>query len=307
MRYLVTGGAGFLGANLARKLTGLGHKVVVLDNLISGRSENLAGVPGVDFVEADVSMPFDVPGSIYGIYHLASIASPVFYQKCPIETLIVGARGTENVLDFACRRGVRTLIASTSEVYGDPLVHPQTEGYWGNVNPIGPRSMYDESKRYAEALAFAYHRGKGADIAVARIFNTYGPGMRHDDGRAVPAFIMQALAGRPLTVHGDGSQTRSFCYVDDLMDGLMAVYESGRPGPYNVGNPSEKTVRELAEIIIRLCGSGSELRFENRPPDDPCRRMPDISKIKSELGWEPTTRLEDGLRRTIEYFRSRFF
>jgi dTDP-glucose 4,6-dehydratase len=307
MRYLVTGGAGFLGMNLARSLMKRGDEVVVIDNLISGRRENVKDLEGkgLKFIKGDVSKAVKVPGKVDGIYHLASIASPVFYQKYQVETLTVGARGTENVLEYAEKHKVRVLLSSTSEVYGDPLVHPQKEDYWGNVNPIGPRSMYDESKRYSEALAVAFRRQCNVDTAIVRIFNTYGLGMRPDDGRVVPTFIMQALAGKPITIHGDGSQTRSFCYVDDLITGLIAVFESKREGPYNLGNPKETTIRELAEMIIKVMKSRSKLRFVGRPQDDPERRLPDISRVKKDIGWEPHVGLEQGLLKTVEYFKSK--
>lgn len=307
MRYLVTGGAGFLGMNLCQRLIERGHKVVVIDNLISGQRENVKKLEGkgLKFIRGDVSKAVKVPGKVDGIYHLASIASPVFYQRYQVETLTVGARGTENVLEFADKHKARVLLSSTSEVYGDPLVHPQKEDYWGNVNPIGPRSMYDESKRYSEALTTAFRRQKAVNAAIVRIFNTYGPGMRPDDGRVVPTFIMQAIAGKPITIHGDGSQTRSFCYVDDLIAGLMAVFESGREGPYNLGNPKETTVRKLAEMIIKLTGSKSALKFVGRPQDDPERRLPDIGCVKKDIGWEPRVALEEGLPRTVEYFKNK--
>lgn len=297
-----------MGTNLANKLIATGHEVVIVDNLISGLQENVAGLDGgkVLFIKADVSDPLEIPGRVDGVFHMASIASPVFYQKYQVETLTVGARGTENVLEYAIAHNTRVLITSTSEVYGDPLVHPQTENYWGNVNPIGPRSMYDESKRYTEALAVAYQRQRNADVALVRIFNTYGPGMRPDDGRVIPAFIMQAIHGQTLTIHGDGNQTRSFCYVDDMIAGLLGVFSSGRQGPYNLGNPSEVTIGELAALTVKLTGSTSGISYVARPVDDPQKRLPDITRAKDEIGWEPMVELEDGLARTIEYFRSRY-
>ena len=280
---------------------------MVLDNLITSGPENLdqfGGDSGLEFVKHDVSNEIAVEGEVTDVLHLASPASPVDFPAYPIQIVKVGTVGTHHMLGLALAKKARFLLASTSEVYGDPLVHPQPESYWGNVNPIGPRGCYDEAKRSAEAFAMAYHRARGVDTRIARIFNTYGPGMRINDGRVVPNFIGQALAGRPLTVYGDGSQTRSLCYVDDLVDGLLAVLEKGDDLPVNLGNPSETTVLELARLVIRLTGSQSEVEFRPLPADDPRRRCPDIARARSLLGWEPRIELEEGLVRTIEYFRA---
>jgi dTDP-glucose 4,6-dehydratase len=308
MRILVTGGAGFIGSHLCDRLLDDGHEVVALDNLLTGSVDNiahLAGRSGFRFVHHDVTEYVFVSGPVDLVFHLASPASPADYLAYPIQTLKVGALGTHKTLGLAREKGARFVLASTSEVYGDPLVHPQSEEYWGNVNPVGPRGVYDEAKRFAEALAFAYHRYHGLDAKVARIFNTYGPRMRAEDGRVVPAFICQALAGRDLTVFGDGSQTRSFCYVSDTVDGLVRLAMSPESGPVNIGNPVEMTVLQFAEAIIRLTGSGSGICRQPLPVDDPRVRRPDISKARRVLGWEPLVPFEEGVPRTIDYFRGR--
>src|SRR5438105_5662672 len=281
-------------------------RVLTLDNLITGSPANLKHLeanPDFEFRRQNVNEHIDLEGDVRYVLHFASPASPPQYDANPIHTLKVGTVGTMNMLGLAMAKNATCLLASPAEVYGDPLVHPQPESYWGNVNPIGPRGCYDEAKRSAEAFAMAYHRARGVDTRIARIFNTYGPGMRINDGRVVPNFIGQALAGRPLTVYGDGSQTRSLCYVDDLVDGLLAVLEKGDDLPVNLGNPSETTVLELARLVIRLTGSQSEVEFRPLPADDPRRRCPDIARARSLLGWEPRIELEEGLVRTIEYFR----
>jgi dTDP-glucose 4,6-dehydratase len=304
-RAVVIGGAGFVGSHLCDRLRDHGAQVLCVDNLITGREANLAGLrddPRFTLLRHDVCEPFDVPGPVDLVAHLASPASPRDYALYPIETLKAGALGTLNALELALRKGARFVLASTSEVYGDPLVHPQHEAYWGNVNPIGPRSQYDEAKRYAEALTTAYRTKLGADTVIVRIFNTYGPRMRPGDGRAVPNFIAQARAGRPLTVAGDGSQTRSLCYVDDTVAGILAAARSRHPGPINLGNPTELSILSLAEYIRDLCSSPSPISFVERPADDPCVRMPDIALAGSVLGWRPSTELEKGLRMTIDWF-----
>ncbi len=307
-RALVTGGAGFLGSHLCDRLLDEGWDVVCMDNLITGslaNIEHLFGREGFVFVKHDVTNFTHVPGRLDAILHFASPASPIDYLQLPIQTLKVGSLGTHKALGLAKSKGARFLLASTSEVYGDPLIHPQPESYWGNVNPVGPRGVYDEAKRFAEALTMAYHRFHGVDTRIVRIFNTYGPRMRAGDGRVVPAFITQALAGEPLTVFGDGSQTRSFCYVEDEVDGIWRLLQSDHHDPVNIGNPAEMTVLEFAQEIIRLTGSGSEITFRPLPEDDPKVRQPDISLARKLLGWEPKVTLEEGLRRTIEYFQSR--
>jgi nucleoside-diphosphate-sugar epimerase len=307
-RAVVTGGAGFLGSHLSERLLAEGWDVVAVDSFITGREDNVAGAlghTGFSLVEADVSSGLEVAGPIDAVFHLASPASPPDYLEHPIATLRVGALGTLNALHLASDRGARFLLTSTSEVYGDPLVNPQPESYWGNVNPVGPRSVYDESKRYAEALTMAYHREGHLETRVVRIFNTYGPRMRRDDGRAVPNFIDQAISGRPLTVHGDGSQTRSLCYVDDLIEGIWRLFTSDHIGPMNIGNPEELTVLQLAETIRSLAGSSSEISFTGRPVDDPNVRCPDISVAREVLGWEPKVALDAGLRTTISWARGR--
>ncbi len=306
MRILVTGAAGFLGSHLCDRLIALGHSVVGMDNLITGNLKNIAqltGHPAVTWIEHDVSRYIAVDGPLHGVLHFASPASPVDYLKLPIQTLKVGSLGTHNALGLAKAKEARFLLASTSEVYGDPQEHPQNEAYWGHVNPIGPRGVYDEAKRFAEALTMAYHRSHGLDTRIVRIFNTYGPRMRPHDGRVVSNFIVQALRGDPLTVYGDGSQTRSFCYVDDLIQGIVLAFERAGSDPVNLGNPGEFTVCELAEAVLRLTGSRSPIVFRPLPVDDPKQRRPDIGRAKQVLGWEPTVTLEDGLRHTIEYFR----
>ncbi len=308
VRAVVTGGAGFVGSHLCERLLAEGWSVVCVDSLMTGSTENLAGAFGDDrfaFQQANVSERIDVDGPVDWVLHFASPASPRDYLDHPIQTLKVGSLGTMNSLGLARAKGAGLLLASTSEVYGDPLVHPQPESYWGNVNPIGPRSVYDEAKRYAEAIATAYHRVHGIPVKIVRIFNTYGPRMRENDGRAVPAFISQALRGEPITVHGTGSQTRSLCYVDDLVEGLWRFLSSEVPGPLNLGNPHEVSVLELAELIRSLTGSASEIVFEERPADDPEVRCPDITKAREELGWEPGVSLEDGLMRTIAHWPGR--
>ncbi len=307
-RALVTGGAGFLGSHLCERLLEEGLAVVCMDNLITGSManiEHLFGRDGFVFVKHDVTNFIHVPGRVDFILHFASPASPIDYLQLPIQTLKVGSLGTHKALGLAKVKGARFLLASTSEVYGDPLIHPQPESYWGNVNPVGPRGVYDEAKRFAEALTMAYHRFHGVDTRIVRIFNTYGPRMRAGDGRVVPTFINQALEGKPLTVFGDGSQTRSFCYVDDLVEGIWRLLTSDEDDPVNIGNPAEMTVLQFAEEIIRLTGSSSEIAFEPLPEDDPKVRQPDITRARKLLGWEPKVALEEGLAKTIEYFKRR--
>jgi dTDP-glucose 4,6-dehydratase len=306
VRILVTGAAGFLGSHLCDRLLRDGHQVLGMDNLLTGSLANLAHLGGNSnfaFVKHDVTNQIDVTGSLDGVFHLASPASPIDYLALPIQTLKVGSLGTHKALGVAKAKRARFLLASTSEVYGDPLVHPQTEDYWGHVNPIGPRGVYDEAKRFAEAMTMAYHRHHGVDTRIVRIFNTYGPRMRALDGRVVSNFIVQALKGEPLTVYGDGSQTRSFCYVDDLIDGIVRLFERGDSDPTNVGNPDEFTVRQLAEHVLRLTGSRSTLVERPLPVDDPRQRRPDITRARTMLGWQPSVALEDGLRRTITHFK----
>ena len=304
-RVVVTGGAGFLGSHLCRALLARGDAVVAVDNLVTGNLDNLTGLsdhPEFTFVHSDVSEFLHVPGPVDAVLHFASPASPADFDRIPIEILKVGSLGTHNTLGLAKDKGARYLLASTSEVYGDPLVHPQPETYWGNVNPLGPRSVYDEAKRFAEALTMAYHRHHGVDVRIVRIFNTYGPRMRPDDGRVVSNFIVQALHGKPITIHGDGRQTRSFCYVDDEVRGLLALLDSDYVGPVNVGNPNEFTVLELAEKVLAVTGSSSELRFDPRPVDDPAQRRPDLTLARSVLGWEPQVALDEGLALTADWF-----
>ena len=309
MRVVVLGGAGFLGSHLCRTLLDAGDEVVCIDNLCTGRRANLNAFVhrrAFEFVHADISAgPLCVRGRVDAVAHLASPASPPDYHRMPLETLAVGSRGTEHALQLAAQHDARFLLASTSEVYGDPDVHPQPEDYWGNVNSVGPRSVYDEAKRYAEALTMAYQRKFGDDVGIVRIFNTYGPGMRPEDGRVVTSFITQALNGDPLTIYGDGSQTRSFCYVDDLVAGLVAMLTSTETGPLNLGNPVEWTVLELARIVLDVTGSSSPIEFHPLPQDDPTRRRPDISRARELLGWEPLIPAREGVRRTVEWFRSR--
>jgi len=298
---LVTGGAGFLGSHLCDELLRGGHRVMCVDNLETGSLANIEHIRTDKFVHLnlDIIEPYYVEERIDFVYHLASPASPIDYLRLPLHTLKVGSYGTHHTLGLAKQHRARFLTASTSEVYGDPQVHPQPESYWGHVNPIGPRGVYDEAKRYAEALTMAYHRQQGVDTAIVRIFNTYGPKMRPHDGRAIPTFLRQALQDRPITVFGDGSQTRSFCYVDDLVGGIIALAESGYHNPVNIGNPDEFTLLELANAVIEATGSRSEIVFEALPADDPQVRQPDISLAKEILGWEPTVDLREGLRRTI--------
>jgi dTDP-glucose 4,6-dehydratase len=299
---LVTGGAGFLGSHLCEELLRRGHRVICVDNLETGSLANIEHIRTERFVHLNIDIiePYFVDELVEFVYHLASPASPIDYLRLPLHTLKVGSYGTHHTLGLAKRHRARFLIASTSEVYGDPQEHPQSESYWGHVNPIGPRGVYDEAKRYAEALTMSYHRQQGVDTAIVRIFNTYGPRMRPHDGRAIPTFLRQALQDRPITVFGDGSQTRSFCYVEDEVRGLIALAESGYHNPVNIGNPDEFTLLELARTVIEITGSGSEIVFEALPTDDPQVRRPDISLARELLGWEPTTALREGLRRTIE-------
>jgi dTDP-glucose 4,6-dehydratase len=300
---LVTGGAGFLGSHLCDRLLGEGYRVICVDNLDTGSLENIEHIRNGDFVfvNHDLTEHFNVDEPIDFVFHLASPASPIDYMRLPLHTLKVGSYGTHNMLGLAKFKRARILLASTSEVYGDPQVHPQPETYWGHVNPIGPRGVYDEAKRYAEALTMAYHRQQGVDTCIARIFNTYGPRMRPHDGRAIPTFMRQALEGKPITVFGDGTQTRSFCYVDDLIRGLYLLATSREHLPVNIGNPAEMTLVELAETVIRVTGSKSEIVFEALPIDDPQVRQPDITRARRLLGWEPEIVLEDGLQRLTEY------
>jgi len=306
MRVLVTGAAGFLGSHLCDRLLAEDHRVVGMDNFLTGNPANIAHLrkhPSFQFVLHDVANFVEVQGPLDGVLHFASPASPVDYLDYPIQTLKVGSLGTHKALGLSRAKGARFLLASTSEVYGDPLVHPQPESYWGNVNPVGPRGVYDEAKRFAEAMTMAYHRYHKLDTRIVRIFNTYGPRMRPKDGRVVSNFIVQAIKGDPLTVYGDGSQTRSFCYVDDLIDGIVRLFERGGSDPTNIGNPNEFTVRQLAELVLRLTGSRSAIIEQPLPTDDPKVRQPDIRHARETLDWEPRVSLEDGLRRTIEYFR----
>ncbi len=307
LRLLLSGAAGFIGSHMAERLLAEGHTVIGMDNFLTGSAANIAHLEGnrrFRFVEHDITKPFTAEEPLDGVLHMASPASPKDYMEHPIETLDAGSLGTRNMLEAARRNRARFLLTSTSECYGDPAVHPQTETYWGNVNPVGPRSCYDESKRFAEALTMAYHRAHGLRTNIARIFNTYGPRMKLDDGRVVPSFLDQALSGKPITVFGDGSQTRSFCYVSDLVDGLYRLMLSDERYPVNLGNPEEMTIREFAERIQRLTGSASGIEYKPLPEDDPKRRRPDISKARRVLGWEPKVALEDGLRETIAHFRS---
>jgi dTDP-glucose 4,6-dehydratase len=299
---VVSGGAGFLGSHLCESLLGQGHRVICLDNLDTGSLENIEHIrhPEFEFRNFDVTEFVEVDEPVDFVYHLASPASPIDYARLPLHTLKVGSQGTHRMLGLAKFKRARFLLASTSEVYGDPEIHPQPEDYWGNVNPIGPRGVYDEAKRYAEALTMAYHRQQGVNTCIARIFNTHGPRMRPHDGRAIPTFLRQALQDKPLTVFGDGSQTRSFCYVDDEIRGLVALAESDIHQPVNIGNPDEYTLLQLAETVIEVAGSRSEIVFEALPVDDPKVRQPDITRAKQLLGWEPKVGLADGLKRTID-------
>jgi dTDP-glucose 4,6-dehydratase len=305
---VVTGGAGFLGSHLCEALVRADTRVVCLDNFLTGSADNvthLLGTPRFELVSCDVSEFIEVMGQVDLVLHFASPASPVDYLKLPIDTLRVGSLGTLHAIELAEAKGARFVLASTSEVYGDPLSHPQSENYWGNVNPVGPRGVYDEAKRFSEALTTAYRTRRGLDAAIARIFNTYGPRMRPDDGRAIPTFISQALAGEPLTVAGDGSQTRSICYVSDTVEGILALAASGEPGPVNIGNPQEMTVEQLAQRIVELSGSWSPLSFVERPADDPATRRPDITRARDRLGWEPAVDWRTGLSDTIAWFAQR--
>lgn len=307
MRVLVTGAAGFLGSHLTDRLLGEGHSVLGVDNLSTGDLGNIAHLKNearFSFEEKDICQPFD-PGKVDAVYNMASPASPPEYLKLAIETLRVGSVGTENTLEIAQKYGAAYLHASTSECYGDPLEHPQTENYWGNVNPVGPRSVYDEAKRYSEALTMAYHRSRGVDTHLVRIFNTYGPRLHPSDGRVISNFVMQALRGEPLTVYGDGEQTRSFCYVADLIEGILRLSRSDEHMPTNIGNPVEFTILECAQAVLEVTGSKSELRFEPLPQDDPTRRKPDISKAKRVLDWEPKVSLREGLKLSLDFFKSK--
>jgi len=302
---VVTGGAGFLGSHLCDKLISEGLKVICIDNLITGNVENIAHLAGNDkfsFIKHDITNYIFIPGKVDYILHFASPASPVDYLQLPIQTLKVGSLGTHKALGLAREKEARILLASTSEVYGDPEIHPQPEEYWGNVNPIGPRGVYDEAKRFAEAITMAYHRYHNLETRIARIFNTFGPRMRAQDGRAIPNFVMQALTGKPITVYGDGSQTRSFCYITDLVDGLFKLLMSNENEPVNIGNPEEIPLLEIAKEIIELTNSNSKIIFEGLPVDDPKVRQPDISKAKNKLGWGPKVNRKEGLQKTIQYF-----
>ncbi len=306
-RIVVTGGAGFLGSHICTALLDRGDEVVAIDNLLTGavtNIEHLFARTGFTFVEHDVSRFIWVPGEVDAVMHFASPASPVDYLEMPIQTLKVGSLGTHNTLGLAKAKGARYMVASTSEVYGDPNVHPQPETYWGNVNPIGPRGVYDEAKRFGEAMVMAYHRFHGLEVRIVRIFNTYGPRMRANDGRVVSNFLVQAIEGKPLTIYGDGSQTRSFCYVDDEVRGFLALLDSDHTGPINIGNPAEFTMLELAELVLDVTGSDSEIVYEPLPVDDPKQRKPDIGLARDLLGWKPTVQLREGLERTEAYFRS---
>ncbi|HEY6315457.1 MAG TPA: UDP-glucuronic acid decarboxylase family protein [Streptosporangiaceae bacterium] len=308
MRILVTGGAGFVGSHLVAELIARGDQVVCVDNLSTGSRSNLrqlAGQPGFEFVEADITAGISVPGHIDAVAHLASPASPRDYLRLPFQTLAAGSHGTEQALRLADERGARFLLASTSEVYGNPAVHPQREDYWGNVNPVGPRSVYDEAKRFAEALTAAWRREHDLNTGIVRIFNTYGPKMAASDGRVIATFIAQALAGEPLTIFGDGSQTRSFCYVDDLIRGLLAMIDSAMSGPVNLGNPEEHSVIDVASLVLEVTGSTSPITYRPLPADDPVRRRPDIALARQLLGWQPRMALADGLRLTTDWLRSR--
>ena len=308
MRVLVTGGAGFLGSHLCDRLLAEGHDVIAMDNLITGSTDNISHLAGnrrFQFIHHDVTEYIYVKGPIDAILHFASPASPIDYLELPIQTLKVGSLGTHNALGLALAKGARFLLASTSEVYGDPMVHPQQESYWGNVNPIGPRGVYDEAKRFAEAMTMAYQRSHGVQTRIVRIFNTYGPRMRLRDGRVVPNFVGQALRGEPLTVYGEGKQTRSFCYCSDLVDGIYRLLLSDEPEPVNIGNPAEMTIYDFAAVINELTGNQGGIRFEPLPVDDPKQRQPDISKARRVLGWEPKVALREGMEQTIAWFRDR--
>jgi dTDP-glucose 4,6-dehydratase len=305
---VITGGAGFLGSHLTDRLLAEGHRVIAIDSLITGNVaniEHLAGNKNYKFICHDVTDFIYIPGKVDFVWHFASPASPIDYLRIPIPTLKVGSLGTHNALGLAKDKGAAFILASTSECYGDPLIHPQTEDYWGNVNPIGPRGVYDEAKRFAEAITMAYHRYHGMNTHIVRIFNTYGPRMRLDDGRVVPAFIGQALTGQPLTIFGDGSQTRSFCYVSDLIDGIFRLMMSNFHEPVNIGNPREMTIRQFAEEILRITGAACQIEHKPLPVDDPKVRQPDITRAKTILGWEPKVDFDKGIRETIEFFRGR--
>jgi dTDP-glucose 4,6-dehydratase len=304
---IVTGGAGFVGSHLCDALVARGDSVVAVDDLSTGIQSNLDGVrshPRFELVDADVSAAVPVVGPVDAVMHFASPASPADYLQRPLETLAVGSEGTRRALELATRNGARFVLASTSEVYGDPLMHPQPETYWGNVNPVGARSVYDEAKRFAEALTMAWRREHGTDVGIVRIFNTYGPRLRAGDGRVVSNFLVQAITGRPLTVYGDGSHTRSLCYVDDQVAGILALLDSNLTGPVNIGNPEELTVLELAHLVLELTGSASTISHGPLPSDDPAHRCPDITLARRDLAWEPTVSLVDGLQRTAEFFRT---
>ncbi len=306
MRILLTGGAGFIGSHLADRLIAEGHRVIAMDNLVTGDTENIAHLrsdPNFEFIYHDISNHIHVPGHLDWVLNLASPASPIDYLQLPIQTLKVGSLGTHNSLGLAKAKSAKFLLTSTSEVYGDPLVHPQHEEYWGNVNPIGPRGVYDEAKRFAEAITMAYHRQHGVDTRIVRIFNTFGPRNRVNDGRVVPTFINQALHGEPLTVFGEGQQTRSFQYVDDLIEGIRRLMDVPYNKPVNIGNPTELTILAFAKLILKLTGSQSEIVYRPLPEDDPKNRRPDNSRAKEVLGWEPRTSVEEGLRKTIEWYR----
>jgi len=308
MRVLVTGGAGFIGSHLSRKLIEMGMEVICVDNLLTGdlsNIEDLLNRKGFSFLKHDITKPLYIEGEIHRVFHLASPASPKDYIRYPIQTLKAGAHGTHNSLGIALHKKARFLLASTSEVYGDPLEHPQKETYWGNVNPVGPRGVYDEAKRFAEALSMAYHRIHNLDVKIARIFNTYGPAMRLDDGRVIPNFIKQAMNDEPLTIYGDGEQTRSFCYIDDMIDGLLKLMESDYNGPVNLGNPEEWKIKDLANLVMEVTGKKLGIRYLPPPPDDPVRRQPDISLAKKILKWEPKVSLREGFKRTWEFFCER--
>jgi dTDP-glucose 4,6-dehydratase len=308
LRVLITGAAGFLGSHLCDRFLAEGHTVIGLDNFITGNPDNIAHLTGntrFSLLHHNISDYTYVAGALDGILHFASPASPIDYLEHPIATLKVGSLGTHNALGLAKAKGARFFLASTSEVYGDPLEHPQTESYWGNVNPIGPRGVYDEAKRFAEAMTMAYHRAHGVDTRIIRIFNTYGPRMRPNDGRVVSNFIVQALKGEPLTMYGDGQQTRSFCFVDDEVDGIYRLFMRGDAQPTNIGNPNEFTVRQLADVVLELTGSRSRIEARPLPVDDPKVRKPDITRARTTLGWEPKIELREGVRRTVEYFRTK--